>query len=368
MQEDRIIRAFFSLLRAGLWNRPVDRADCFPLSSEEWRRIYQYGLAQTVEGVLFDGVQKLPEIWLPPRHILVKWLVRVEKIKQRNSWMNSIISDQILFFRAHQLSPLLLKGQGVAQCYLNPERRLCGDIDWYFDRPESFHRSNRLMREGGLRVTLNPGYTSSYCWQGAEVDQHQRLFDIHNPFLQQYLRVLEAEQKPFVNALLLDTQQSVPIASPLLQIVQVSVHILKHLLSFGVGLRQLCDVANLYMYYEGQFDKKALDQIYCKLRISKWIDLLHQLLVDHLGVPENKLPMPLIRSSDARWMMDDIWRAGNFGFHDEAHLPKANGICVGRKSAKQTIWRNVRKYLPYAPMEAICFPIMHGLSHLRRSY
>ncbi|MEH6305831.1 nucleotidyltransferase family protein [Olivibacter sp. CPCC 100613] len=367
MYEDKKIQAFFSLLRAGLWNRPVDREDCFPLSGDNWIQIYQYGIRQTIEGILFDGIQQLPPQYQPPRDILIKWLVRTEKIKQRNTWMNGIIKEQLHFFGAHRLSPLLLKGQGVAQCYLNPYRRLCGDIDWYFEEPADFRRANELLQGHGIKVRSNPGYTSSYYWNNAEVDQHQRLFDIHNPFLKKYLRNLEVTQKPFLSVLTLTPHSAASIPSPLLQIVQVSVHILKHLLSFGVGLRQLCDVANLYTYYAGQFDSTALKQIYHKLKISKWIDLLHQLLVDFLGVPEKILPLHLNRSINAGWMMDEIWGGGNFGFHDKAHIQTKEGIYTGRKSTKQKIWRNVWRYLPYAPMEALSFPVMHYYSGRARS-
>jgi hypothetical protein len=40
--------------------------------------------------------------------------------------------------------------------------------------------------------------------------------------------------------------------------LQVNAHILKHLLSFGIGIRQLCDAARLYKTYHNQVDGNVL--------------------------------------------------------------------------------------------------------------
>lgn len=367
MLGERKIQAFFTLLRAGLWNRPVDREDCFPLSAPDWETVYQYGVRQTVEGILFDGIQLLPTIWQPPMDTMLKWLVRIEKIKQRNTWMNGIISKQMLFFNYYDLWPILLKGQGLGQVYAQPERRSCGDIDWYFNTAEDFRRANELLNEYGIDIHFNPGYTSSYSWEGAEVDQHQRVFDIHNPFAKKYLRELEAAQQSSAVTFAPREGTEVHLLSPLLQIIQAAAHILKHQLSFGVGLRQLCDIANLYSYYYGQYDAVLLSQVYRKLGISRWIELLHQLLVDFLGLSEDVLPGSLTRPVGASWMMAEIWAGGNFGFYDDARVQSGEGQYLGRKSRTRKILGNFWKYLPYAPMEAISFPIAHYCSTICRS-
>jgi len=358
MLGNKEITVFFSLLRSGLWHRPIDRLDCFPLTDTEWGQLYQYAEKQTVEGILFDGVQQLEAGMQPPKTLLLKWLVRVEKIRQRNRWMDTMLVEQALFFNKHNLHPILLKGQGVAQCYRDPTIRLSGDIDWYFDSPAAFAEANEQVHKLGLQLSSSGKYNSSYAWKGCAVDQHGKLFDIHNPFVQGYVGQLESAYGDNKLALLLG-ETRVSLLAPMLQILQVNTHILKHQLAFGVGIRQLCDAACLYAYYHRQVEGATLRAIYQKLNLLNWVHVFHQLLVDFLGLDRDKLPFELNKQQNCTWMMEDCWTAGNFGFHDENYIRQENGLFSGRKSTFKKIWANFWKYLPYAPMEAISFPIMH---------
>jgi hypothetical protein len=98
MLEDKVAKAFFTLCVQGLWNKSRFY-DCFPLSKAEWDTLFRISVQQTVEGIVFDGIQMLSLDSLPPRELHIKWLVRVEKIEQRNRWMNDILAEQITFFK-----------------------------------------------------------------------------------------------------------------------------------------------------------------------------------------------------------------------------------------------------------------------------
>ncbi len=43
---------------------------------------------QTIPGVLFDGIEKLPVEQRPERPILLKWYATVERIEKRNDQMD----------------------------------------------------------------------------------------------------------------------------------------------------------------------------------------------------------------------------------------------------------------------------------------
>lgn len=51
-------RRFFSLLRAGLWDKDVEL--CLFGSPVDWQSLLEQGRKQTVLGVLADGIGKLP--------------------------------------------------------------------------------------------------------------------------------------------------------------------------------------------------------------------------------------------------------------------------------------------------------------------
>ena len=57
-------RRFFSLLRAGLWDKDVEL--CLFGSPVDWQSLLEQGRKQTVLGVLADGIGKLPPALRPP--------------------------------------------------------------------------------------------------------------------------------------------------------------------------------------------------------------------------------------------------------------------------------------------------------------
>lgn len=360
MLENKVAKAFFTLLRAGLWNKSIDSIDCFPLSKADWDTLFRISVQQTVEGIVFDGIQMLSSDLIPSREMHIKWLIRAEKIEQRNRWMNDILAEQVAFFSKEGIQPVLLKGQGLAICYENPGRRVCGDIDWYFRTTDEFYKANKLLAKYGIATEATAGYSSFYFWRDCEIDHHQKLFDIHNPFLSGYLQNLQQQEKNLSIRIHIQKEEIV-LPSPLLQMLQVNAHILKHLLSFGIGIRQLCDAARLYKTYHNQVDSTLLKGVYTKLKIIKWIELLHEVLVKYIGISEEDLPFPLERDQSADWMMEEIWKSGNFGFHDERYQQESSGK---REGTGKRLWSSFIKYVPYAPMEALSFPLVHFYSGL----
>lgn len=356
--EAHVEQAFFSLLQAGIWDRLAGRS-CFPLAPGQWKAVYELSRKQTVEALVFDGIQKLDSRQQPGQQILLPWLVRVEKIAQRNRKMDAILVEQARFFSEIRLEPVLLKGQGLAHCYPNPERRLCGDIDWYFNSREAYQRANDSIGVRGMQVHHTPGFSSIYLWKGCEVEHHRRLIDLSNPFTQGFLRKIERAQYSKLQELRLGGVR-IGLLSPVMQCLQVSAHILKHMLSYGVGIRQLCDLARLYYTHQEAIDGAMLQGLYRRVGIDRWVDLLHDALQRFLALPSSALPYPPAKGVDSTWMMQDILRGGNFGFFEE----HPQGSKAPR--SKRRVLSNIKKYYRLVPAEAISFPLVHWYSRWKK--
>lgn len=365
MLKNKITKIFFLLLQSGLWKKSILDSTYFPLSSKEWEEIYKISINQTVECIVFDGIQKLDLKDQPPKILLLNWAVRVEKQGQRNEIMNESISELFSLFKEKGASPILLKGQGLAKCYPNPLHRICGDIDLYFEDRKSYDDAFKIINDKGLDINSMPGFSSEYMFGKFEVEHHQRMFDIHNPFVQHVLKKIRKEEVNNANYLMIKDNR-IKIPSALETIVQANCHILKHLLSFGIGIRQLCDSARVYFYYHSELKDKDLRSIYSKLGIDKWINLLHQLLVKYIGLEENRLPYSLNNNVDADWMMEDILIAGNFGFHNEKFKSIESNLNGDRANKKSRIWDSFMKYVKVTPSEAIWFPIMQYYSRVNK--
>jgi len=362
MLKTKVSGAFFALLRAGLWNKPVDSEECFPLSDTEWKKVFEISVQQTVQGIIFDGVQKLSSKKLPPKEIHIKWLLITEKIGRRNLQMNEIIAEQYSFFSKNGIYPVLLKGQSLAVCYDDPLKRVCGDIDWWFQSKKDFDNANKLLNKIGIYPKFTAGFSNVYWWKTFEIDNHVKLFDLHNPLCFRYLNDLKSLEKN--NYVRLDVhEERVLTLSPFLQILQVNAHILKHLLSFGIGVRQFCDIARLYHSCYDKKNELFPKKVYKKLRIIKWINILHEVLVRYIGLDENNLPFELYDSQKSDLMVKDLYRSGNFGFYDEYYYDLK---LHKRMNKNKKIFSQMVKYFPYAPIESVSFPLVHFFSGLMK--
>jgi hypothetical protein len=360
MPDQETQKALFSLLRLGLWESAQNEAMPF-LSDSQWADVYQAARMHTVEGIVFDGVQRMPENLLPPRELLLKWTVRVDQIERHNIQMAACIKSQLHWYQEAGIHPALLKGQGVAACYEIPAHRISGDIDWYFGGENDYRRANELIRTKGLDLSYDAGFSTAYKWQGIVVEHHKRMFDLHNPFCFSYLAQLqkkyhETQLKVAVQGNLLT------LPAPILMMLQVNAHILKHLLAFGLGIRQLCDAARVYYAHRLSVNGQQLKEIYKKLGILEWIHLLHAVLVKYIGLQPEHLPFALPQHINADWMMEEIWRSGNFGYFDSRYNLKGAKAGTDKKHSGRRVSRNLIKYFKYAPMEVFSFPVLQFIS------
>lgn len=350
---------FFQLLRRGLWgNGDVTIEERFSL--DEWIQLYEYSIKHTLEGIIFDSFTVLKEQQLPPTPLRLKWAVRVDSIERHNDRMNRVISAMYKIFNDHGLKAILQKGQGVAQYYNNPNHRSSGDIDWYFEN-EGYKKARLLLKNQKQPFKDSAGFSLNYDWEGVHIEYHKKIFDIQSPLKRKFLLRLLKEYENESDSLKIENA-SIKLLPKELQLLQVNSHILKHLLSFGIGLRQLCDSAILYHRFKGDIDGRKLEFMYKKLGILRWIHHLHAVLVRNIGLPNSSLPFPFPENLDSEWMFNEIWYSGNFGFHDNRYKNGKKTAISAQPDGARRLWLNFKLYFKYAPQEALFYPIVQAFS------
>lgn len=195
----------------------------------------------------------------------------------------------------------------------------------------------------------------TYAWKGVEVEHHTCLLDLHNPFLQRYAK--ELEQQYGYNHMRLEGGLDVRIPSPVLNLLLQSLHILKHALGWGIGLRQLCDMARSCYKLHDEVESEEMKKITLQLGMDRWQQLLHAFLVEHLGLPVAYLPYQEV-ASDSSPLLDIIWRGGNFGLYVPGHQRKSQSLLAGKWQTACAFQRNIRFAFRYAPKEGFgYFPV-----------
>lgn len=350
---------FFQLLRIGLWGEGKLTL-IKPLSIEDWISIQKYACNHTVEGVIYDSFPFLTEDQLPPASLRLKWAVRVDQIERHNAKMNAVIAEQFSLFTQNGIRPILQKGQGVASYYRIPTHRISGDIDWCFEE-DGYEKARNFLKEKDVKFRDTAGFSLDYDFKGIHIEHHKRTFDFLNPFIKIYLNKLLINFKDCQK--LVNTQDfTVKLLAYELQILQVNIHILKHSITYGIGLRQFCDSARLYYTVSSQIDAKELYQIYKTTGILKWIHLLHRLLVDYIGLPKTSLPFEYPNDTDIDWMINEVWYSGNFGYDDERFNNSQKSTLFHRPDSAKRLWQNFKRYFKYAPRETISLPIVYTYS------
>ena len=133
---DKNQQAFFELLRAGLWSdiESTDIRNQGVTEPADWEDVYKLAEEQSVIGVVLTGVERLKNananLGLNQEQLL-QWIGEVQMLEQQNKEMNNFIGVLVEKMQNAGIYTLLVKGQGIAQCYEKPLWRSCGDVDFF---------------------------------------------------------------------------------------------------------------------------------------------------------------------------------------------------------------------------------------------
>ena len=125
MRLDNNQKAFFELSRAGLWEK---EARLSPYKDIEYSAIMRLAEEQSVVGLVAAGLEHLVDM-KAPQVLALQFAGQAIQLEQRNKSMNAFIADLIENLRKEDIYAILVKGQGIAQCYEKPLWRSSGDVD-----------------------------------------------------------------------------------------------------------------------------------------------------------------------------------------------------------------------------------------------
>lgn len=344
IQQDRNQQAFFTLLRAGLWEK---RIPLFPRGEVDWRAVCRLAEEQSVTGLLAAGLEQVDAH--DKEQVLLKedvrpLLVRVLAVEDTNARMNRFIAELFGQLREAGIAAVLVKGQGIAQCYARPLWRACGDVDLLLDA-ENYEKAKALLtpiatkveKEGPsvkhLAMTLKP-------W---EVELHGTLRGGVSKRMDAMIDAVQDETCAGGKVRIWDNQGTqVPLPRADNDIIFIFTHFLKHFFKGGIGLRQICDWCRLLWTCRDSIDLALLEKRLRRMRLMSEWKAFAAMAVQDLGMPAEAMPFydPAVRwKRKARRIRSFILRVGNFGhnrdasyFHTKPFLVRKT-ISLGRRLA-----------------------------------
>ena len=121
---------FLELLRSGLWGKAADTT--LFQKGVDWKAVLRIATEQTVQVIVADGIETLPEELWPPKEIMIKLMMIRIKIQQMHNLLNSTLNQIVEALNAENILSVLLKGQGCAcadELHFDPEEI---DHDFHF--------------------------------------------------------------------------------------------------------------------------------------------------------------------------------------------------------------------------------------------
>ena len=170
---DNNTQAFLALVRGGLWEKDVRLSKFEPL---DYSRILSLAEEQSVVGLVAAGLEHVVDAKVPKEDLL-QIVGQTLQLEQRNQAMNYFIGAIVKKMRDNDIYTLLVKGQGVAQCYEKPLWRSCGDVDLFlsddnYEKAKAFLAQLASNIEGEYKREKHLGMTID----GYIVELHGRLY------------------------------------------------------------------------------------------------------------------------------------------------------------------------------------------------
>ncbi len=322
-------KQFFALVKSGLWNVPIDES---LFTDVDWKAILSICDEQTLNGILFEGISMLPTDRQPSTALMRQLYQRVICIEQTHTLLNQRLKDAIKILQSESITPILLKGQGVALNYLEPIRRQCGDIDLYVGKKD-YDRAYSIFLALGLEAEDDGECASKHYhfeWKGVTIELHKIADNLpmHNRKFQKWThKHLKGDSLRKVNI----GGGDVLLPPFNFDAFYIFLHLFSHLMLGGIGLRQLCDWARYLHVNKNQINQDELLHDLKSLGLYHAWQVFGCIVVNELGLPQGDFPFYTTRyKQDATIVLKNIFQMGNFGQNDPTRS-KGSGGYISQK-------------------------------------
>lgn len=323
-RESNNVKAFFALLRAGLWETDLQ---LLPYGEIDFTEIYRLAEEQSVIGLITAGLNHVVDTKVLKRDLL-QFIGATIQQEEHNKAMNCFIGVLVDKMRRRGIYTLMVKGQGIAQCYEKPLWRACGDVDFFLSG-ENYVKAKEYLVPLASSVEQEGEYGKHL---GMTIDRW--VVELHGNLRcglsSRMDRVLEEVQTSVFHGgnvrSWMNDQTQVFLPGVDSDVVFVFTHFLKHFYRGGIGLRQICDWSRLMWKYRNDINLSLLERRLKSMGLMTEWKAFGDFAVDYLGIPADALPL---YDNAGKWhrkadrIQSFILKTGNFGHNrDSSHFSK----------------------------------------------
>ena len=337
---------FFDLIQVAIGQ--LTELSCSP-SEEEWYLLYNEAIKQSVLGIAFEGVQKLPKEQWPPQALLFEWIGVSEQIKQQNRLVNKRTSEVSKLFEDAGLRSCILKGQGNAIMYSNPYSRTSGDVDiWVDGDRKAIHdfvvSRAKNAKDGDMHITM-PDFND------VMVEVHFKPRYMNTPRYDKCLMLFfdEHHDEQFEHKVALpDGAGQIAVPTAEFNIVYQMSHLMGHFFVEGIGLRQFIDYYYVLKAYKNEIHRSDMALVLQQTGMMKFAKGVMWVQKAFLGMNDEYL---IVEPDEkvGKLILREMLEGGNFGHYDERYKGREKGMFA--RGLTDTY--RLLKLIKYFPSESI---------------
>lgn len=278
-------------------------------------------------------------------------------IAKANAALNEAIPSIYDMLQELGLTPIVLKGQGVAQNYIDPTLRQAGDIDVFFCNYSDVLKAYQLFQEKmiPIKALTKDTIEATFDFQGCIVELHGYINDSINAKMKERFKCWMKQIVESEPARRIPIDKGSLLSFPLrLDVVFLFVHLIRHYLGGGIGLRQIADWMRMLYTYREEIDKDLLIRDINFLGLRKIWAVFACMAVEYLGCPKEHMPLYEAKyHQEARRVLRYVLDSGNFGYHDARTKSKSKSYYLRRAKAFQGNMYKILRNFTMFPQETL---------------
>ena len=355
MSESVTQKTVLQLLSAAMFQKP------FSVEIEvDWKVVFEECRAQSVVSLAFSALPKSKvsqAVYTQWKAVVNESLAVNSKISYAHTMLNHLMNQA-------EIPYVILKGCASAAYYDDPLLRTMGDVDFYVP-PDRFDKTDKLLLKHGFRFNeIDHEYEKAYT-------KDDVVFELHNTVngvpggkvgteIRQYFDDI-FEKATLKHFDLAEYYSPSPFHHGLVMLL----HVARHMVTGGIGLRHFCDWAVFVDKVSDDFTAMFEDKL---KRVGLWhfAQTMTQFCTAFLGLSQQDWA----GEADKQLLSDlknDVFAGGNFGHKDLSRADEAKFITSRKKGSvnndsafKQAFLSAneiVRKHWKFADKVPIVYPV-----------
>ena len=282
----------------------------------------------------------------------------VQIIEQQNLSMNRFVAELVEKMRRANIYTLLVKGQGIAQCYKRPLWRSSGDVDFFLSS-SNYNKAKEYLVPIAESVDTERGTHLGMTINSWVVELHGHLGTGLSKGIDNV--ILEAQNDCFYNGSVRSWSNcNTLVFLPGIDndIIFIFTHCLKHFYKGGLGLRQICDWCRLLWTCKDSLNHGLLEKRIKRMGLMSEWKAFASFAVKYLGMPVDAMPL---YSNSNKWerkadrICSFVMNVGNMGYNRDMSYYRTKSYLVRKAMSMGMRISDLISHALIFPMDTLWF-------------